>query len=118
MAALPIASDLTLDASRFRKANAPEDESTASLNTALEHIAATGPKWWVDGAAKYRERFEAGETPLPKPVFLAEAKEMAVTSRDADRTIPLRRYEPDNGQPSKAILLHIHGGGFVFGSHK
>ena len=81
---------MTLDASRFRKANAPEDESTAKLNAALEHVAANGPKWWIDGAAKYRERFEAGETPLPKPIFLAEAKEIAVPSRDAGRTIPLQ----------------------------
>lgn len=118
MADLSIASDLTLDASRFRKANTPEDEGTAKLNAALEHVAINGPKWWVDGAVKYRERFEAGETPLPKPVFLAEARETAIVSRDIDRTIPLHQYEPDNGQPSKAILLHFHGGGFVIGSHK
>lgn len=32
--------------------------------------------------------------------------------------IPIRIYKPDNGQASKGVFLHFHGGGFVLGTQK
>lgn len=65
------------------------------------------------GAPKYREMREKGESPLPKPVLLETAKQMEIPSRDAGRTIPCRIIEPEAGKPVKAVMLHIHGGGWV-----
>jgi hypothetical protein len=36
------------------------------------------------------------QTPLPKPVYLPEALDGTVPSRDAGREIPIRIYKPDN----------------------
>ncbi|KAF7562316.1 hypothetical protein G7046_g1834 [Stylonectria norvegica] len=110
------ASHITLDSSRFAQENVAED--TLKINTYLESVSSKGPQWHVIGAAKYRELREKGETPLPAPVFLPEAEESSLQSRDASRTIPIRVYKPENGQPSKGIFLHFHGGGFVLATHQ
>ncbi|KAI0530325.1 acetyl esterase [Xylaria digitata] len=59
---------------------------------------------------------EAGEFGGLKPVRLPEAQELKIPSREPGRDIPVRVYKPDNGDPSKGILLHIHGGGYTLGS--
>lgn len=113
---MPIPSDLTLNVSKFR----PESitEPTKQAAALLERVTANGPRWWEVGAQKYREMWEHGQTSLPKPVYLPEALDGTLPSRDAGRDIPIRIYKPDNGQPSKGIVLHFHGGGFVLASHK
>jgi acetyl esterase/lipase len=113
---MPLRSDIVLDASKF--APSAVDEGTKKLNGLLEHVTAAGPHWYEVGVAKYREMRETGETPLPVPVYLAEAKDATIPSREKGRDIPLRVYMPDNGEPSKGIFLHFHGGGFIMGSHK
>jgi acetyl esterase/lipase len=113
---MTITSDLTLDASKFSPENVGAD--TKKTNDFLESISTKGPRWYEVGVAKYREMRETGETPLPVPVYLPEAKDSTVPSRDPGRSIPVRVYTPDNGQPSKGIFLHIHGGGFVLTTHK
>ena len=55
---------------------------------------------------------------LPEPVHLTEALDANVPSRETGRDIPVRVYKPDIGQPSKGILLHVRGGGFVLAAHK
>ncbi|KAK3380955.1 Alpha/Beta hydrolase protein [Podospora didyma] len=113
---MPITTDITVDASKFDPKNITDE--TIKLNTYLEGISTSGPKWNEVGIAKYRLMREAGETPLPPPIYLPEAEEATVPSRDADRAIPIRVYTPDNGQLSKGIFLHIHGGGFVLATHQ
>jgi acetyl esterase/lipase len=113
---MPITSDFTLDISKFRPENITE--STKKAAALVENISTNGPRWWEVGIEKYREMRELGQTPLPKPVYLPEALDGTVPSRDAGREIPIRIYKPDNGQPSKGIFLHFHGGGFVLATHK
>jgi dipeptidyl aminopeptidase/acylaminoacyl peptidase len=113
---MPITSDITLNVSNFSLDSVTDD--TKETNAFLEGITTKGPRWHEIGAEKYRQMRETGETPLPLPVYLSEAKDSAVSSRDAGRSIPIRVYTPDNGQPSKGIFLHIHGGGFVLATHR
>ncbi|KXG54113.1 Alpha/beta hydrolase fold-3 [Penicillium griseofulvum] len=113
---MPITSDIILDISKFHPENVTEPTKKAAAF--LENISTTGPRWWEVGIEKYREMRELGQTPLPKPVYLPEALDGTVPSRDAGREIPIRIYKPDNGQPSKGIFLHFHGGGFVLATHK
>ena len=113
---MSITSDITLDASKFSPENVTEPTKKAA--EFLEIVTANGPKWWEVGAEKYRNMWELGQTPLSKPVYLPEAFDGTVPSRDAGREIPIRIYKPDNGQPSKGVFLHFHGGGFVLATHK
>jgi len=64
------------------------------------------------GAAKYREIRWKGETPLPKPVLLENAKTMEIPSREEGRMLPVRYFLPDSGEV-KRVYYHIHGGGWV-----
>lgn len=113
---MPITSDLTLDAAKFHPSGVSEE--TKKANTLLENFTVNAPRWHEVGVARYREMRETGETVLPKPVYLPEARDATVPSRDVGRDIPLRVYAPDNEQPSKGVFLHFHGGGFVLGTHK
>lgn len=113
---MPITSDLSLNAARFHPSSVRDE--TKEINTFLEDITAKGPRWHEVGTAKYRQMRETGETPLPVPVYLLAARDAALPSREAGRDIPVRVYAPDNGQPSKGIFLHFHGGGFVLATHK
>ena len=61
---------------------------------------------------------DAGETPLPKTVYLDSAKDMEVPSRDPARTIPCRILRPRTTHAIKVVFLHIHGGGWVLQDHK
>ncbi|KAF2812321.1 alpha/beta-hydrolase [Mytilinidion resinicola] len=109
-------SDLALDHSKFASSSIPAE--TKKINAMLEAISSKGPHWNQIGSEKYQQMREAGETPLPPPIYLPEAQEVTIPSRDPGRTIPLRVYKPDDGQPSRGIFLHFHGGGFVLGNHQ
>lgn len=54
-----------------------------------------------------------GETPLPKPVHLKSAELIEIPSRDAGRKVPCRVIKPEPGKQVSAVMLHIHGGGWV-----
>lgn len=69
------------------------------------------------GAPRYREMRAAGETPLPKATYLDSAEDMSIPSRDPGRSIPCRILRPHTG-PTKAVFLHIHGGGWVLQDEK
>jgi acetyl esterase/lipase len=60
----------------------------------------------------------AGETPLPKAVYLDSAEDMDIPSRDPGRTIPCRILRPQNNKPVKSVFYHIHGGGWVLQDQK
>jgi len=70
------------------------------------------------GAKRYREMRAAGETPLPKAIYLPTSEETSIPSRDAGRSIPVRLLRPQNGKPIRAVFLHIHGGGWVLQDEK
>ena len=55
----------------------------------------------------------AGETPLPKAIYLDSAEEIRIPSRESGREIPCRILKPQNGKPVKGVFMHIHGGGWV-----
>ena len=113
---MSIQSDVTVNATKL--ADSSISENTKKLNEMLTAVTQKGPKWYNVGAAKYREMREAGETALPKPVYLPGAKDETIPSRDAGREIEVRVYAPENGQPSKGIMMHVHGGGYVVFTHR
>jgi acetyl esterase/lipase len=111
-----VTSDLSINASRFETDAISEE--TVKIKAMLEHITTIGAKWHTVGAAQYRKMCDEGMTTLPLPVYLPAAGDVEIPSRDRGRDIPVRIYEPENGLPSRGILLHCHGGGFVLLSHK
>lgn len=113
---MPIQSDITLDATKFHPSSV--NEETKKVNTFLEDITTKGPRWHEVGIAKYREMREMGQTPLPVPEYLPAAKDATVPSREVGRSIPVRVYAPENGRPSKGVVVHFHGGGFVLSSER
>lgn len=113
---MSLTGDISLDASRFSPANTTEE--TIATNAYIEQATIKAPRWKVVGSAVYREMLERSETIFPAPVYLDKAYDTEIPSRDAGRSIPLRVYKPDNGLPSRAILMHFHGGGFVIATHR
>ncbi|KAI3338055.1 acetyl esterase [Ustulina deusta] len=113
---MPLTSDIVIDYSRFDPGNTTED--TKKYSVFLEEATNSVPRWYDVGAPCFREMMEAGEFGGLKPVTLPEAEEFSVPSREPGRAIPVRMYKPDNGAPSKGILLHMHGGGYTLGSHR
>ncbi|KAI0521641.1 acetyl esterase [Xylaria bambusicola] len=113
---MPLTSDVTINFSRFDPKNTPEEAKQYS--DFLEKTTTSVPRWFEIGAPKFRELIEEGGFGGLKPVTLPEAQEFEVPSREPGRTIPIRMYKPDNGKPTKGIMLHIHGGGYCLGSHR
>jgi acetyl esterase/lipase len=54
-----------------------------------------------------------GLTALPGVTLLPSATSYSIPSRDPGRFIPCRVLRPEQSEKAKAILLHIHGGGWV-----
>ncbi|KAK0666409.1 Alpha/Beta hydrolase protein [Cercophora samala] len=113
---MPLTSDFTLDASKFAPENVSEE--TINVNNFIERATSSGPTWQEVGPVRFRQMRENGETGFAAPVYLPTAKDIPIPSRDPGRDIAVRVYTPDNGQPSKGLFLHIHGGGFVLGTHQ
>lgn len=113
---MPIKSDITIDVAVFHQTSISEE--TQNINVMIEKFTASGPQWWEVGAAKFREMREWGETHLPVPTYLPAAWDASVPSRDPDRKISLRVYNPDNGEANKGVILYFRGGGFVLGNQK
>ncbi|KAL9051365.1 MAG: hypothetical protein Q9162_006067 [Coniocarpon cinnabarinum] len=108
---MPLQSDLVLDSAKFHLKNVSQD--TKDFNEGLLKIGSQIPKWWEVGAQRYREMRQNGETPLPKPTHLPQAQTLKVPSRDPGRDIPCRVIKPQNGQASKGVFCHMHGGGWA-----
>jgi acetyl esterase/lipase len=115
-AKMPFTNDLVLDGSRFLPSNVRED--TKKMNAVLDTLTTKGPRWHEVGVAKYRQMRETGETPLPVPVYLSAARDATLPSREVGRNIHVRVYAPENGEKSKGVFLHFHGGGFVLATEK
>ncbi|KAI1298061.1 acetyl esterase [Xylaria venustula] len=113
---MPLTSDIVINYSRFDPNNTTEDSKKYS--DLLEKMTSSVPRWYEVGAPKFREMMEAGEIGGLKPAPLPEGQEFNVPSREPGRDISVRVYKPDNGEASKGILLHMHGGGYTIGSHR
>ncbi|KAK0626211.1 Alpha/Beta hydrolase protein [Immersiella caudata] len=111
-----LTSDIVLDVSKFDLSQITPE--TTGILSVLEQLTSSAPSWQKVGAAQYRALRDTGGTPLPPRVFLPAAKDLTFPSRDPNRTIPIRLYTPDNGHPTRGIILHAHGGGFVLGTHQ
>ena len=61
---------------------------------------------------------ETGETAFPKPILLEEAKDLSIPSRNKGRDISCRFIMPEHGGKVQGVFMHIHGGGWVWGSDK
>lgn len=89
-----------------------------SFHQKMMDIMKGAPKWYEVGAEKYRQMRANGETPLPGYTLLDTAQDIEVPSRDAGRNIPCRLVMPTNNKQVTAVYLHIHGGGWVLGTHQ
>jgi len=113
---MSLTSDITVNPAKFLPSSVTEE--TDVINAVLEKATSSGPSWTTVGAAEYRALGDAGKTAFPPPILVPGAHDIEIPSRDGGRSIPVRVYKPDNGLPSRAVLLHIHGGGFVLATHR
>ena len=104
-------SDIHVNAAAFSPANA--SDGLKALMAGLAQAAGSAPRMSEVGVARFRELADAGKAGLPPAVFLPEAVDGSLPSRDKGRDIPIRVYRPDNGRPSKGVMLYIHAGGWV-----
>lgn len=111
---MPLTSDISINVNKFAPSSV--SEQTKKVNERLASVTNSGPSWTAEGATEFRRKRDAGETSLPVPKMLPDAKEGLVPSRDAGRDIPIRIY--NEGKPVKGLIMHIHGGGFVLTNHK
>lgn len=107
---MALTSDITINVPKFQGSATPS--ATAAFNEHLMDNTAKGPKWFEVGAQKFQEMIHAGETSLPKPVFLEEAKAIQIPSRDTGRMIPCRVVKPSAGV-IKGVYMHLHLGGWM-----
>ncbi|KAJ5964123.1 uncharacterized protein N7479_003999 [Penicillium vulpinum] len=105
-------SDLSLDIGPFQPENI--DPSTSELNKALVKLCKADVKWWQCGAAEYRRRRVAGETPFPQAPKVDNTSDILVPSPEGHE-IHCRVFGHDHPNP-KGVFYHIHGGGYVLGS--
>ena len=99
-----------LDPNLFR----PEAISaeTSAANEAFRQATANGPNWWDIGAPAYRAAIASGRGPVPLPPKSERARTIQVEGKGGHK-IPVRVIAPER---ATGIYMHIHGGGFVFGS--
>lgn len=100
------------DPKRFR----PEAISAETLaaNEAFRKAVTGGPDWWDVGAAAYREAVATGRGPMPLAPQSQRARTIQIEGKGGHK-IPLRVIAPERGTAT-GVYMHIHGGGFVFGS--
>jgi acetyl esterase len=88
------------------------DEAHA-FNAQLEALIATQPPVYSLAPPLSRQARRDGKGIFPAPVYLEEAKDIAVAGRGGP--IKVRLIRPD--RKAAGIYLHIHGGGWTLGAH-
>jgi acetyl esterase/lipase len=63
---------------------------------------------------KFRQMIHAGETSIPKPIFLDSAESFSIPSRDSNRSIPCRVLKPTDDSV-KGVYMHLHPGSWTLG---
>ncbi|MCP9951757.1 alpha/beta hydrolase fold domain-containing protein [Actinomadura madurae] len=86
-------------------------EETRAFNVKLAAALAAEPKPYDIGVAESRRRREQGEGLHSVPVRLPEGLDRTVPGRAGD--VPVRVLRPAD---VRGVLLHVHGGGWTFGS--
>ncbi len=88
------------------------DPQTVAFNQQLQAMMAAGRPWHTMGAQELRDYLV--ENPLgPPPAVLDEAQARTVSGPAGD--VPIRVFMPE---AVDGVYLHIHGGGWVIGSHE
>ncbi|ORY62098.1 acetyl esterase [Pseudomassariella vexata] len=93
-------------------------KETHQANIALAEMTRNSPRLEDVRAPEFLLMQDAGKTTLPPPTLLPRAYDTSFPSQDVGRDIPVRVYKPDNSQASQGLIMHMHGGGFVLGSHR
>jgi acetyl esterase len=86
---------------------------TRAFVAELERQLATLPPVYSRPATETRRDRREGRGILPKPVFLPDADTIEISGSGGP--LPLRVLRP-HGEPA-GVFLHVHGGGWVLGSH-
>jgi acetyl esterase/lipase len=88
------------------------DPQTVAFNQQIEAMLNAGAAWHEMGAQELRDYLVAN--PLgPPPAQLESAQARTVTGPHGD--VPIRVFVP---QAVEGVYLHLHGGGWVIGSHE
>jgi acetyl esterase len=87
------------------------EETRAFNQTLAETLAALPAHYEVNDPVASRAARARGEGPFPAPVLLDVGRERAIPGRAGQ--IPLRVFVPP---VVRGVHLHIHGGGWTFGS--
>ena len=113
---MPLQSDLTLNAHLFSSEAIPPD--VVAFDKHLIDLGKQCPPWYEVGAQKYRDMRVSGQTPFPQPLHLEQGENITIPSRESGREIPIRIMKPQGSSDTKphAVVLYIHGGGFVLQS--
>jgi acetyl esterase len=89
-------------------------EETLAANEAFRKVMAGAPDWWEIGAPAYRAAIASGQGPIPLAPKSERARTIQIGGKGGHK-ISLRVIAPERGAAT-GIYMHIHGGGFVFGS--
>jgi acetyl esterase len=85
-------------------------ESRNFTGALVELLADEPPVYAVPPDISRRARRE-GRGPLPRPVFLPQARDLAIPARSGE--LRVRVIAPE--EEAMGVYLHLHGGGWVFG---
>ena len=85
---MSLKSDLTIDASKFDRANI--DKETSDFNAKLIKIWADGPRWYEVGAAEYRKLRWEGNNLLP---YVRRMADFALQAKRPCQSLPSYQRE-------------------------
>lgn len=100
-----------LDPKLFTDAAIPEE--TKQLNAGIVALIKDMDNWWEVGAQKVRDARAKGEGAFPAPVKSERAKWIEIDGPAGKLKL---RVVPPEGNVSRGVYLHIHGGGHVLGA--
>ena len=85
---------------------------TGAANEAFRQATSAGPDWWDIGAPAYRAVIASGRGPFPPPAKSERGRTIQIDGKGGHK-ISLRVIASER---AKAVYMHMHGGGLVFGS--
>ncbi|TGO28596.1 hypothetical protein BPAE_0025g00050 [Botrytis paeoniae] len=116
---MPLQSDIHINVAKFEPSNTLA--GTAKANEDLINLLRGGLKWFEMGASKYCKTRDAGETLIPKSVFLPDGLVIEAPSRGSDRAIPCRLIYPswrkiteERKKAKQSDTLYMVVDGFLF----
>ena len=93
-------------------------DASRAFTDRLQVQSRTATRWYDVGAAEYRQLRANGTTILPGTIYLPDATDISIPSRDRDRSIPCRILRPQTEAVVDGVLMHVHGGGWCLGDAK